>query len=182
MVVVKVGSNQIKIDIPDFDFKKVLTLLQSSCNQKMQQPLRVQNLGSQLYAVDVPSSYWCLGEKTWNRPENLAASSVNVAKIWDKPAACLASGISETLQGHQYSTRISSGGMRLQWLWPEGGNIHECTCTLIHATAQTYTADTTHTHSDQQETDEKTCLHVHLLYSCIYCISARTQPPMFRYT
>lgn len=80
----------------------------------------------------VSSPCWCLGWETWNRPGKLAASSVNVAEIWVKPTARLASGTSETPQGHQRSTRIRSVRTRVQRIWPWRGR-H--TYTYIHMKA-----------------------------------------------
>lgn len=54
----------------------------------------------------VSSPCWCLGQKTPNRRGTPAASGGN--EIWDRPTACLPSGISETVWGHQHSTCCST--------------------------------------------------------------------------
>lgn len=67
---------------------------------------------------------WCLRQKTWNRRGMAAASGVNESR--GRPAACLPSGISQTVWGHRHSTCYSSRA-RLQRVRPEGG------CTGRHA-------------------------------------------------
>lgn len=123
----------------------------------------------------VSSPCWCLGWETWNRPGKLAASSVNVAEIWVKPTARLASGTSETPQGHQHSTRIRSG-----WEYresdPEGEGIHTLTYIWKHARAQTVTIATYCARSNEHKSGQWTCLHIYLMYSCFYCTCSRTQP------
>lgn len=85
-----------------------------------------------------------------NTPGKSVACSVTMAKIWEKPAACLPSGISETVQGHQHSTCISSGRITVYLAWR---GRHTCTVTSTHINAERmkgHIVNTNHTYSNQR--------------------------------